>query len=286
MTKTQVKDAAEGATVERLAGEVEAAVVAVEQLEAGAVYAEPAARAGKLLDELRAQARAILFPAAVVPIGADVIADIVAYSSRDVGAAYGVGLAQLHGAALVDYPKLAAALRTPAYLANVRRAGANAAVVQDPHVRRIDAERRAGEEAVDAYQTTIAAQLAAAGQMLPHSAALAAVPALKARLDAAVSRLEEHARADAERIEREQREADEAMLQARRDSLVAFFTAQFQTTFDDVHLGDWPATGQGLAEVVRRGAFDLERGEAIRDRYVERVRRQAEGVGLLSTGRA
>lgn len=260
----------------RMMAEAESLVAAVEALPLGEAYAEPFRLALASIRILGDAARPLIFPAGVVPIGRDVLADVEAYAEGSSG----VALAHLHESAIETYPELAAALRTRAFVDKVRRHGADNATFQDPRVPKGVTARLAGQEAVERFEASVSGQLAARGLAQPASGALALAPVLRARLEAANDRLAAHAREEQERLVREDAEAQALLLDARRESLSAWFELQYTRPFD-VPTGDWPTTSGGaLAEAIRRGRLDLDQAEKIREAFISRVRRDAEAAGI------
>ena len=180
----------------RMMAEAESLVAAVEALPLGEAYAEPSRLAREAIRSLGGAARAIIFPAAALPIGRDVLADIAAYSIGSSGAA----LAHLHESAIETYPELAAALRTRAFVDKVRRHGTDNATFQDPRARNVVTARLAGQEAVERYETALSGQLAARNLAQPASGSLALAHVLLARLEADNERRRAHALEEQERL--------------------------------------------------------------------------------------
>ncbi|MEO9184077.1 MAG: hypothetical protein ABI467_11340 [Kofleriaceae bacterium] len=180
----------------------ESAVAAVETLELGSPWAELAAAAAAGIAADRAAAVAKLFPLELAPVTGDTIAQYAALTSRLGAAGYAAGLASYHARSIEAHPELAAALRSQEALADVEAAATHFATPErhEPHAV---AGARAAAVARRQYETMIAAQLVAVEghPLAPSARALLECDALQARLVAARSRHEEHARAELERAE-------------------------------------------------------------------------------------
>lgn len=188
-------------------------VVALEQLELGAPFAEPLAAADSAIHAARAAAAAELFPPDLGPMTMDAVATYTWLSERIPFATYAEGLAQLHERALTSNPSLAAICRSHEALDDVAAAAARGAVPTnhlEPHAA---AGARAVAAARSRYMTLIASQIAAiTGHELGRPAkALLACDELEHRLAAERARREEHARAELVRVEAERKAAARAV---------------------------------------------------------------------------
>lgn len=185
---------------DELATAAEEAVAELEQLEVKAWFpdqarqgiqapwAAAAASAEQAIGELEAAAQDRLFPARILPLGTDLLADFDHYV-RPVIRHGTAELAHVHGLALQEHPDLAALIRTKSTLELLR---AEAASRVQPRGRDLTVE------VVSSFARTVAEQLLAKGECEQLAAVLGeVVPPLRARVAAAVHRCEKEAPARA-----------------------------------------------------------------------------------------
>ena len=171
----------------------EQAVVELEAIEVGEPWEADSSAATPVLNELREHAAAAIFPQAIEPIGADLIADFDLHVKGFAGATFGAQLAHLHQRCVETHPALASVLRSPHGVGEVAvRAAAHA-----PVAARKPAELAAESQAE--YQRAVAAQLHARGEFEPWARIFAeVVPGLEARISAARQPHEERTQAESE----------------------------------------------------------------------------------------
>lgn len=182
-----------------------AAVVAAEDLAAGADrWQELAGQAREAVADLIAGPLAAVFHRDVVPLGADLLADLEHYTGGNARTFAGV-----HQAALEGHPALARLLRGSRALVDVRQAGGRGAAPASNQETTAAAEKRAGDKAVRAYQRTIGQQLAAAAghELSGAGAALVDALELEQRLAAAEGHHQAAAEARAEQAREQARKA-------------------------------------------------------------------------------
>lgn len=266
----------EGGPVLVLAAAAEHAVAELEELALGAAWAPAVEAARAAIEDLDVAARASLFR--VVPVGADLAADLAVYTDHATAETLGAVLVGLHAAALDGHPELARALRTPAVLGRIAAVAGRRAVALQRQPQEL------GAEAVEAYVLAVAGQLQARGAGGRAAAALAqTVPALRARVAGSVATREAHNQAEVERIRAEEgiaesaREQDRAQARearqrdldelrrshaalARREGLAAWFRRYGSQTYDvqgEAMLGD------AIAQLLLQGDGDVDALEAV-----------------------
>ena len=190
----------------------EQAVAELEAIEVGEPWAaDGAATATHAVDELRKRAAVSIFPEAIEPVGADLIADFNLCVEGFAGATFGAQLAHLHERSVETHPALARFLRSPHGVGEVAaRAAAHA-----PVAARKPAELAAESQAE--YQRAVAAQLYARGEFEPWARIFAeVVPGLEARIAAAKEPHEERAQAESERQKQERVERRAELVESYR----------------------------------------------------------------------
>ncbi len=252
------------------------AVAAVEALPLGSAWSEVEAQARQAIELQRAEAFSALNFDRVVPVGRDVAADLELLGAPRLALA---NLAQLHGEALQTHRALAEALRSRIGF-DLARAAAARSVLPDPREILSAARARAHQMAGREFAELIAASLAAKGEGMPHSGALAALPMLEGRLAAAAGRHQERARAEAERVAREQREAEAVLAKARREDLCEWFARHFNVTFVDRGAGAAATTGGTVTELLRSGAMSIDDADELRSAYIAKVQADAARAGV------
>lgn len=218
-----------------------ALVEAFEALPLGVAFAEARGAAGTALAELDDDAARALI-ADVEPIGADVLADYDFYSAslkRSIA-----DVAALHARCLTSHPRLARLLRNRSMLERI--------VFALPIV---PGQAVAFAEVEAEYVRLVAAALRTAGQHEPWATlASNTLPALRARFQAAAVRHADHVASESERLERERREAIEAVARAerhRREEIAQFFAGRPGQRFI---VRERVMTGSALSAAARGGS--------------------------------
>jgi hypothetical protein len=174
-------------TYDELALEATAAVERVERLPLGEPFASLVDAADAAVQALRSAVAAVLFPDSLQPVPSAALQDF-AWCAETVWsgpADFPRELIRLHE---VAYPELAVIVRSPRGRWRLIDALKSAAAVRGMSVA--DAVRLGLAE----FETKIARQLAARGELIPESEILAAIiPALQARIHSARTSAESHA---------------------------------------------------------------------------------------------
>jgi hypothetical protein len=181
------------------------AVAALELLAPGSPFAEPLAAAAAALAALRAAAVALLFPDQLEPASAETLLDLDRLTGPVRFETAAAELAALHGQA---YPALALAIRGP----RGRHVLQTALGIYAGRILRPEAVT----EGLAVFERAVAAQLVGQAEHEPAASLLAhELPALQARLDTARAAHEAHARAEADRLQREHEEAARVLAEIR-----------------------------------------------------------------------
>src|SRR5262245_48347366 len=175
-------------------------------------------RVTDLLDALKGEAGAALFPLTVVPVSADVVTLFEFFVSDFRIIEFVDDLTELHALSLKSHPELARFIRGGAVTVHRARAAAAAAA----RFGRTDVDTFAIEQ-YEQFERQIAEQLVGLPEFEPNASLLATeLTPLYAQLKADVARRQAHERAEQERLEAERRLAEEiiaAAEQQRRNTL-------------------------------------------------------------------
>ena len=191
----------------------EKAIVAFEAVSLGESWRNDYDAATAAIGELRNHARTPIFPDSVSPAGQDLLADLNSHVEHLGREKFGLAIASLHERCLDLHPRLGELLRGCLMLRRVGdEAAAMCVTLQRPGLE-------LAEEAQELYETEVAGQLHARGELTPSSTIVGVtVPIFENRTNEAREKQQAYTTAEIERVERERREA-EAVLAAEEERL-------------------------------------------------------------------
>ncbi len=229
----------------------EEAIAELEELELGRDFMKTAQAATAAVDSLREESAIGMFPPHLAAVSDAPLRDFqmaVELMGRDNNIAE---LAELHAQAIAgENEELAAIVRSPRGMRRVELAARAAATPMHHLETHAAAEERAVPKAANRFKCKIADQLSKAGPFMPHAEILAVdVPRLEARLEAALTRHEEH--------HREKAEEAAAALAHRREELAQRFHALRNHGYDFVIPG--VSKADRFDRLRRYGASEVSR---------------------------
>ncbi len=234
----------------KLISAAESAIAKLEELKLGRDHAESLEAATSAIDALREESAIRMFPPHLAAVSDAPLRDFqmaVELMGRDNIAE----LAELHSQAIAgENEELAAIVRSPRGVRRVELAAGAAAFPMHGRETHAEAEARTVPMALKRFQRKIAEQLFEHKQFMPASEILSVViPELEGRLEAALTRHEEHYREKAEEAA--------AALAHRRDELAQRFRALRNHGYDFVIPG--VSKADRFDRLRRYGASEVSR---------------------------
>jgi len=228
----------------------EEAITELEELELGRDFTKTAQAATAAVDSLREESAIGMFPVSLAPVSDAALRDFQ-IATELMNRNSHAELVELHGQTLAgDYEELASVVRGVRGRRLVELAARRRATPLHERETHANAEKREVPKAVRCFQRTIAEQFFEHKQFMPASEILSVViPELEGRLEAALTRHEEHYREKAEEAA--------AALAHRRDELAQRFRALRNHGYDFVIPG--VSKADRFDRLRRYGASEVSR---------------------------